>query len=254
MWFDRIDPRDPLQLTDGVYALLGRYYFLNNANLWFWLLYGNDNPKGWELLPTSGKVPEIGGRFQHPLFSGEIGVSYHHRLVGPDSLVFDSESGYYPRLKEDRIGLDGKWDVGPGIWVEEVLKHRQKSELLPVWENYVTLGVDYTFGIGNGLTATSEFFRLNAASGLFMSGNHASFTALNLTYPPGFSDMLSVILYYGWEDESLYRFVSWQHSYNKWAFYLMAYWNPEKIAIYRNPEGENIFAGKGIQFMIVFNH
>jgi len=26
MWFDKIDPRDPLQLTDGVYALLARYY------------------------------------------------------------------------------------------------------------------------------------------------------------------------------------------------------------------------------------
>ena len=40
MWFDRIDPRDPLQLTDGVYGLLARYYFLNNANLWIWGLYG----------------------------------------------------------------------------------------------------------------------------------------------------------------------------------------------------------------------
>ena len=33
MWFDGIDPRDPLKLTDGVYGLLGRYYFLNNANI-----------------------------------------------------------------------------------------------------------------------------------------------------------------------------------------------------------------------------
>ncbi|MCK5168244.1 MAG: hypothetical protein KAQ75_00080 [Bacteroidales bacterium] len=36
MWFDKIDPRDPLQLTDGVYGVLGRYYFLNNANIWLW--------------------------------------------------------------------------------------------------------------------------------------------------------------------------------------------------------------------------
>ena len=27
MWFDKMDFRDPLMLTDGVYALLGRYYF-----------------------------------------------------------------------------------------------------------------------------------------------------------------------------------------------------------------------------------
>ena len=36
MWFDQIDPRDPLQLTDGVWGILGRYYFLNNANIWVW--------------------------------------------------------------------------------------------------------------------------------------------------------------------------------------------------------------------------
>jgi hypothetical protein len=33
MWFDQLDPRDPLHLTDGVWGVLGRYYFLNNANI-----------------------------------------------------------------------------------------------------------------------------------------------------------------------------------------------------------------------------
>jgi hypothetical protein len=28
MWFDQMDPRDPLQLTDGVWGILGRYYTL----------------------------------------------------------------------------------------------------------------------------------------------------------------------------------------------------------------------------------
>ena len=51
MWFDRIDPRDPLQLTEGVYGLLGRYYFLNNANVWIWALLGEDETKGWEIFP-----------------------------------------------------------------------------------------------------------------------------------------------------------------------------------------------------------
>ena len=42
MWFDSLDPRDPLQLTDGVYGLLLRYYFQNNAKpnpaqIRFWL-------------------------------------------------------------------------------------------------------------------------------------------------------------------------------------------------------------------------
>lgn len=33
MWFDEVDPRDPLKLTDGVWGILGRYYFLNNTNI-----------------------------------------------------------------------------------------------------------------------------------------------------------------------------------------------------------------------------
>ena len=49
-WFDEVDPRDPLQLTDGVWGGLARYYFLNNTNIWIWVLYGTDRPKGMELM------------------------------------------------------------------------------------------------------------------------------------------------------------------------------------------------------------
>ena len=83
MWFDRIDPRDPLQITDGVYALLGRYYFLNNTNIWLWGLYGNNETKGWEFIPTESNTPEFGGRIQVPVPRGEIGLSYHTRKIDP---------------------------------------------------------------------------------------------------------------------------------------------------------------------------
>ena len=33
MWFDQIDPRDPLQFTSGVYGLRMRYDFQNNTNI-----------------------------------------------------------------------------------------------------------------------------------------------------------------------------------------------------------------------------
>lgn len=77
MWFDKIDPRDPLQLTDGVYSFLGRYYFLNNANIWLWSLWGNTERKGWETFVSNDKRPEVGGRLQLPVFSGEMGLTYH---------------------------------------------------------------------------------------------------------------------------------------------------------------------------------
>ena len=67
MWFDRIDPRDPLQLTDGVKGLLARYYFLNNTNIWLWGLYDNNEIKGFERTPTTNSSSEYGGRFQIPV-------------------------------------------------------------------------------------------------------------------------------------------------------------------------------------------
>ena len=44
-----------------------RYYFQNNANAWLWMLMGNDETKGWETIPSDGKIPEFGGRMQLPV-------------------------------------------------------------------------------------------------------------------------------------------------------------------------------------------
>ena len=82
MWFDSNDPRDPLNLTNGVYGLLGRYYFLNNGNIWAWGLVGNKDPRGWDAVPTLKKQPEYGGRVQWPFLHGEIGLTFNHRQPG----------------------------------------------------------------------------------------------------------------------------------------------------------------------------
>src|SRR4030042_3837513 len=83
MWFDGLDPNDPLLLITGVYGLLLRYTFLNNANVWAWGLYRNDDLKSWETTPTQKKTPEYGGRLQFPLFKSEMALSYHHRRIDP---------------------------------------------------------------------------------------------------------------------------------------------------------------------------
>ena len=114
MWFDRIDPRDPLQITDGVYAILLRYYFLNNANIWLWGVYGQNQRKGMEVFPTKENSGEYGGRIQVPLMNGEIATSYHHRDIDPTAMVLNA-----PRFRsENRYALDGKWDLGVGLWFE----------------------------------------------------------------------------------------------------------------------------------------
>ena len=82
MWFDRIDPNDPLQLTDGVYGLLLKYTFLNNANIWLWGLLGNNDVKGWETdshpsrrarIRRADSNPRSGGRTRRQLSSSAPG-------------------------------------------------------------------------------------------------------------------------------------------------------------------------------------
>ena len=253
MWFDRMDPRDPLQLTDGVYALLGRYYFQNNANAWLWMLLGNDKTKGWETIPSSSRIPEFGGRIQIPLPRGEAAISFHHRtadLSGSFDPMLIHGSGTYP---EDRLGLDGKWDLGVGLWAEYSLIHSTlDTAYFQPWTKLFTLGMDYTFNLGNGLYVSTEFFRYSNANEIFDPGVNKTFSTLTANYPLGINKLAGMI-YYSWTDKSWYRFIDFQRQSDNWTYYLFLFWNPDKILIYNAGDGNNMFAGKGIQLMAVYN-
>jgi len=124
-WFDRVDPRDPLGLTDGVYGLLARYYFQNNANVWAWGLLGNSSPKGWEQVGSERWIPEFGGRAQLPIPRGELAATYHHRVIGPSGIAHIPE--LLPRQDEDRLGLDAKVDAGIGLCFEARWRARRSE-------------------------------------------------------------------------------------------------------------------------------
>jgi hypothetical protein len=254
MWFDRIDPRDPLQITKGVYGLLSRYYFLNNANIWAWVLYGNDDPKGWELIGTKAKSFEYGGRIQTPLFKGEIAFTYHHRQAD----LFNSPVFFIPEIDpiipENRFALDGKWDIGVGFWFEGVLIQKD-TEVLPYTHRHMlSIGLDYTFGLGNGLHVMGEHFLQENSNKAFTSGEGTDFSGLSLSYPLGILDNISGMLFYDWKNKEFYRYFSWQRTYDKWRFYVIGFWNPEQLLIYPERATHTLFAGKGFQVMVVFNH
>jgi hypothetical protein len=254
MWFDRIDPRDPLQLTDGVYGLLMRYYFLNNANIWIWGLYGNTDTKGWEFLSTKARSVEFGGRFQHPVGNGEMALSYHHRQIDPDQSVPGLDLGDVSSVPENRLALDGKWDIGIGIWFEGALTH-QSSEQLPFpWQKAVTVGFDYTFGLGNGLNLTGEYFVYASSQEVLGSGDSLKFSALSLNYPLSMLDNMSCIFYYDWKNKNIYSFLNWRRTYDQWIINVVGFWNPKLFQIYQNLTENSMFAGKGIQVMVIFNH
>jgi hypothetical protein len=251
-WFDSVDPRDPLQITEGVYALLVREYLPRNYTVWAWGLYGNDHLKGLELSPTRERTPEYGGRFQAPLSRGEIAFTTHHRRADLSRGLTTVGASEDPIARESRYGLDGKWDVGVGIWFEGAAIRQTRPALPSVDSGALTLGADYTFGLGNGLHVLGEYFVQETSEEM-----STRFSALSLSYPLGLLDSLSAILYVDTTRADVYRFVNWQRTYDSWQFYLMGFWNPRQLAIVSQAAtsvGRNPLSGKGIQIMAVFNH
>ncbi len=254
MWFDHMDPRDPLQLTDGVYGILGRYFFQNNANIWLWGILPGKTTKGWEMLVTDRKMPEFGGRLQMPAGKGEIALSGHFRQIGTDQT-----QGFLPINLEDpvpeyRIGLDGKWDIGPGIWFEGTYTYSG----LPVADlkhlRMLTVGADYTVGLGNGLTCMAEQFIYQSGPEIGKSAKSLTFTATSVSYPFNMTHSLSAMVFYNWTTSDWYRFINWRISLSNISFYLMAFWNPTNFDLYQNTGNSNLMGGKGIQLMFVWNH
>ncbi|KAA6300118.1 MAG: hypothetical protein EZS26_003736 [Candidatus Ordinivivax streblomastigis] len=254
MWFDHIDPRDPLQLTDGVWGLLYWYYFQNNTNIWLWGLYGNKDTKGWEITPVNKRYPEGGGRVQISVPYGETALSYHFRQTDATSLSQTGAPVSFDRIAENRLGFDTRLDVVVGLWFEASWTTQNKDLGMYTNQEMMTLGTDYTFGIGNGLAATFEQLIFSYDRNAFAFANAATFSGLSLSYPLGMSDKLNTITYYDWANNDTYLFLNWQKELNHFTFYLMGYWNPKTYALPGQSLESNRFAGKGLQLMVVWNH
>lgn len=290
MWFDSLDPRDPLRLTDGVYGLLLRFYAKGNANAWAWGLIGNSERRGFDLAPPSKRSPEFGGRVEVPLFRGEIAATFHHRKADINGLspvmspLVLSASGRTPPLSaafspseliprfaapraeafpsaspvllapvpEDRFGLDGKWDIGIGVWAEAALIHQGTPFLPRSYQRACTLGADTTLSLGRGLTALVEHFRIESAVRAFAAGDSLSFTALLLRYPLGILDELSGIFYYDWKNRGVYRFVGWTRRTDTITFSAIAFSNPAELAVFQGVAGSGSFAGTGLELILAY--
>jgi hypothetical protein len=252
MWFDQVDPRDPLKFTDGVWSVLGRYYFMNNTNIWLWGLYGNPKPRGWELAGTSNSYPEAGGRIQVPVGKGEAAVTFHHRIA--DTQDLGDIMPQYDNVPENKLGFDIKMDVGPGVWFEGSWVKKNKNVGIYTNQELFNLGTDYTFNAGNGLYVIFEQLYASYDEKPFEFQNSTTLSLLSLSYPLGISDNISGIVYYDWKNNAIYNFLNWQKQFKNITLYLMAFWNPEDYRTPAQGEGESLYAGKGIQVMLVYNH
>jgi hypothetical protein len=253
MWFDRVDPRDPLGLTDGVYGLLGRYYFQNNANVWAWGLLGNSAPKGWEVYGSERCTPEPGARVQFPVPRGEVGITVHHRVA---SVVYQELPSLPPDTSpaaETRVGLDGKWDLGVGFCFEVTVGKISSDQVPYPWQRSATVGLDYTFSLGSGLGVTAEHMLVEGANQPLAGGTDAHLSALMLGLPLGLLDNLRGIVYYDWSHKGVYRFLGWQRTLDNWLFSVTAFWNPNRASAAAAGLTAGV-TGMGVQLMVVFNH
>ncbi len=244
-WFDRLDARDPLELTDGVYALLGRYYFLDNSNIWVWGLLNNDDLKGLELYKSNKDKAEFGGRFQMPVPQGEMAASFNRRHV--DSSDYNNkETSVMSYGMENRYALDGHWDVGPGLWFEASAGKIEVNRDESLWQKFLTVGTDYTFDILSGIHILCEHFVRSSGPKLDENDDTYRFSALSADLGISMLDTITAIGYYDWEEEKIYSYLGLQRTYDNWLV---------DVSIFSGREdGDGIYGGTGVQCMLTFNH
>jgi hypothetical protein len=67
-------------------------------------------------------------------------------------------------------------------------------------------------------------------------------------------DNISAMTYYDHTNNDSYIFLNWKRQFNHLTFYLIGYLNPETYVLPGQSAGNNRFAGKGLQIMLVWNH
>jgi hypothetical protein len=161
--------------------------------------------------------------------------------------------------------VDGKWDVGVGLWLEGAVVRTdlsgipeaflQQYPLLRLdYQRYICAGLDYTFGIGNGVYALVEHFLTDLSDEAWGSTNESQqLSAVSLRYSIGTLDELSGVVYYDWDKEEIYRYGKWTRTYDRWMINLIGFWNPE-AALYDRSDSYNTLLGRGIQLIIAYNH
>lgn len=252
MWFDVLDPRDPQQYSRGVYAALGRWYFYNNANLWLWGLYGNDETKGWEIFPSIKEKAEFGGRVQYPFYPGEIAFSYHYREMNLSRSPLPGVPMSTGKGRERKYAFDMRWDIEIGLWTEIVIAEQDSDRFSFRWQRFINLGADYTLAIGNGLGLIGEYLEIGEPETPLGSTHPQQFYALSISYSLGIADEIKGIFYHDVSRGDFYRYISLSHTLDNWRFILNGFWNPAENALIYNSEG--MLVGRGLQLTLTFNH
>jgi len=142
-----------------------------------------------------------------------------------------------------------------GLWIEGAVIHQDLEADELRYRRFLTLGMDYTFGVGNGLHVLGEYFTVDRAADILDSEEGFSVTASSLNYPIGLIDQVTGIVYYHWDDDDWYHFVTWRRTYDRWSLDVSGFWNPEDTALHADSEGGGRrLLGSGLLVMVTVNH
>ncbi|MFH1958179.1 MAG: hypothetical protein ABIJ15_06855 [bacterium] len=242
-WFDRLDIRDTLQITEGADALLYRRYFPDNSNIWGWVIYGNEGRKGLEMCGSEEGRPEIGGRWQFPVPRGEMALSTHRRCVDKsewNSVMSEPMSGG----QEIRLAADGNWDIGPGLWFETAVEETDINKNSRYWRKLATVGADYT--LESGIHLQGEHFIHSSGSKMTDHDDAYKISAVSADFVISLLDSITAIGYYNWKECRTYHYAGWQRKYDNWQFDISVFSSAE--------DSTSSFGGKGAQCLVTYNH
>lgn len=234
-WFDNIDPREENSDSDGVYAFLAKRYFLNNSNLWGWIILDDNEFRDDKSIDNFAKQIEYGGRWQYPLDNTELALSLHHRSL--DNMEHSQET---------RLGFDIRKDYILGFWAESSLSlyHGQESLLT---SNLSTVGADYTLSVGNGIYILIENLFISELSSAAYLPNKEGNTAFQVSYPLNLFDSVQSIVSYDWQLELYNIFVSYSRSYDYLSLFFNFYQNGESK---KNSIIDQIERSRGIELVL----
>jgi len=201
MWFDRVDPMDPYQVTKGVEAALFRHHWLNNANIWLWGVMGTRSTKGNEFAGGKNNALEYGGRLQYPTYIGDAALSYHSR---------DLFLGH-----EHRLGMDLRMDYALGLWVEASASYFKDFPGSPTYTATGSIGADYVFDLGNGLALLGESMLHTVSEGDLAAISYEELAFATMAdYPLGLLDSIRLLMSYTIENEEYIVTGSWRRTYD----------------------------------------
>ncbi len=248
-WFDNLDIRDPLQLTSGVWALVGRYVFLNNVNLRGWLMAGDTSHLAGSVAPAFNRGPEWGGRAQIPWKSGEWALTWHKRRVET------VEESTHFLLDEYRGAIDAKWDWILGWWIEAMAAYQSQTGLTArQWYSAATFGLDYTFAWGEGLRLTGEMMLLKNSVSFWRRGTGNLLGALMADYPLNLLDRARAVVWIERRTGQCSYSIDWERLYDRWRFSTILIRNPHSSDVFHGQSGLFQHTGWAFQFMFSYNY